>query len=189
MEDITSIETSNPDLLLDQPGSIVKQKEAELKNMEAQIESYNQMVKQLATQREMAIKRLSEMDQQIEELNKAIAGEKLQVEAKDEELKSKRSQLQTLQLHASKTQTSKPQTLQSQPLQSQTLTGTEFDPFANDSDPFAGDDPFKSEEVGAATVPEDDPFNPSSSSTASGGFNLAQYDPFAPPTRGAGGVF
>lgn len=81
---------------LDQQRSIVKQKEAELKEMQDQIESYNQMVKQLASQREMAVKKLSDMDTQIEELNKILEAERLHVEAKDRELKKKRTQLQTL---------------------------------------------------------------------------------------------
>lgn len=76
--------------------STVDQKEAELKEMQDQIENYNQMVKQLTTQREMAVKRLSDMDNQIKELNRVLETEKLQVEAKDKELKTKRSQLQTL---------------------------------------------------------------------------------------------
>lgn len=81
---------------LDQQGSIVKQKEAELKAMQDQIESYNQMVKQLASQREMAVKKLADMDTQIEKLNKILETERLYVEAKDKELKNKRTQLQTL---------------------------------------------------------------------------------------------
>lgn len=81
---------------LDQQGSIVKQKEAELKAMQDQIESYNQMVKQLASQREMAVKKLADMDTQIEKLDQILETERLYVEAKDRELKNKRTQLQTL---------------------------------------------------------------------------------------------
>lgn len=81
---------------LDQQKSIVDQKEAELKELQDQNESHNQMVKQLAAQREMAIKKLAEMDAHIAELNKVLNVEKLQVEAKDKELKTKRTQLQTL---------------------------------------------------------------------------------------------
>lgn len=81
---------------LDQQKSLVKQKEAELKEMQDQIESYNQMVKQLASQREMAVKKLSDMDNQIDELKRILETERLQVEAKDKELKTKRTQLQTL---------------------------------------------------------------------------------------------
>lgn len=79
-----------------QPGSTVKQKEAELKEMQDQIESYNQMVKQLTSQREMAVKKLAEMDHQIAELTARLETERVQVEAKDKELRSKRSQLETL---------------------------------------------------------------------------------------------
>lgn len=81
---------------LDQQRSIVKQKEAELKGMQDQLESYNQMVKQLASQREMAVKKLADMDTQIEKLNKILETERQYVEAKDKELKNKRTQLQTL---------------------------------------------------------------------------------------------
>lgn len=81
---------------LDQQRSIVKQKESELKEMQEQIESYNQMVKQLASQREMAVKKLADMDIKIEELNRILETERIHVEAKDKELKTKRTQLQTL---------------------------------------------------------------------------------------------
>lgn len=64
--------------------------------MQDQIESFNQMLKQLASQREMAVKKLADMDHQIEELNRIIETERIQVEAKDRELKTKRTQLQTL---------------------------------------------------------------------------------------------
>lgn len=80
----------------DQQKSPVKQKESELKEMQDQIESYNQMVKQLASQREMAVKKLADMDTQIKELTNILETERLQVEAKDKELKTKRTQLQTL---------------------------------------------------------------------------------------------
>lgn len=80
----------------DQQKSLVKQKESKLKEMQDQIESYNQMVKQLASQREMAVKKLADMDTQIKELTKILEKERLQVEAKDKELKTKRTQLQTL---------------------------------------------------------------------------------------------
>lgn len=80
----------------DQQMSVVKQKEIELKEMQDQIESYNQMVIQLASQREMAVKKLVDMDTQIEELNKILETQRVQVEAKDKDLKTKRSQLQTL---------------------------------------------------------------------------------------------
>lgn len=75
---------------------IVVQKEAELKEMQNQIESYSQMVKQLTSQREMAVKKLADMDSQIQELNKILEVERLQVETKDQELKSKRTKLQAL---------------------------------------------------------------------------------------------
>ena len=80
----------------EQQKSLVDQKEAEYKEMQDQIESYNQMVKQLANQREMAVRRLAEMDTQIQELTKLLETERLQVDNKDKELKSKRTQLQTL---------------------------------------------------------------------------------------------
>lgn len=81
---------------LDQQKSIVKQREEELKEMQEQIELYNQMVKQLASQREMAVKKLADMDTKIEELTRILETERLQVDAKDRELKTKRTQLQTL---------------------------------------------------------------------------------------------
>lgn len=81
---------------LEQQQSLVRQKEAELKEMQNQIESYNQMVTQLTSQREMAVKRLSDMDIQIQELNRMLEAERLTVEAKDQELKSKRTKLQAL---------------------------------------------------------------------------------------------
>lgn len=81
---------------LNQKGSSVKQKEAELKEMQDQIESYNQMVKQLTSQREMAVKKLAEMDHQIAELTRILETERVQVDAKDKELRSRRSQLETL---------------------------------------------------------------------------------------------
>lgn len=81
---------------LNQQGSLVKQKEAELKEMQDQIESYNQMVKQLTSQREMAVKKLADMDHQIAELTRILETERVQVEAKDKELRSKRGQLETL---------------------------------------------------------------------------------------------
>jgi len=81
---------------LDQQRSLVKEKEAELKEMQDQVESYNQMIKQLASQRELAVKKLADMDRQIEELNRVLETERLHVEAKDKELKTKRTQLQTL---------------------------------------------------------------------------------------------
>jgi myosin heavy subunit len=81
---------------LEQQQSLVKQKEAELKEMQNQIEVYNQMVTQLTSQREMAVKRLSDMDAQIQELNRLLEAERLSVEAKDQELKSKRTKLQAL---------------------------------------------------------------------------------------------
>uniref|UniRef100_A0A6G1S9J1 Epidermal growth factor receptor substrate 15-like 1 n=1 Tax=Aceria tosichella TaxID=561515 RepID=A0A6G1S9J1_9ACAR len=81
---------------LEQQQSLVKQKEAELKEMQNQIESYNQMVTQLFSQREMAVKRLSDMDIQIQELNRLLEAERISVEAKDRELKSKRTKLQAL---------------------------------------------------------------------------------------------
>lgn len=81
---------------LDMQRSLVKQKETELKEMQEQIETYNQMVKQLASQREMAVKRLADMDTQIAELNMILERERSLVEAKDRELKTKRTQLQTL---------------------------------------------------------------------------------------------
>lgn len=76
--------------------SLVKQNEAELKEMQEQIEACNQMVKQLNSQREMAIKKLSDLGNQVEELNKALENERAAVEAKDRELQSKREQLQAL---------------------------------------------------------------------------------------------
>lgn len=285
---------------LDKQTSLVKQKEAELKEMQNQIESYNQMVKQLASQREMAVKRLADMDSQIEELKKTLEIERLQVEAKDKELKTKRSQLQTLkneenelkekfdfhkqQLDATtkeltnshlnemqlKTNLTELQqfltttneaiediekainykdTIKLSALCSQILTppkplsnnsfltngmqnsinfasssespfgdnnksqniatfasgsnnnnnnfndnhdsffnsGSNYDPFG-DEDPFNGDDPFKAADVNL-TLPENDPFNPQSSTTTSNAFLLAQNDPFAASSAFNRGAF
>lgn len=70
----------------------------------------------------------------------------------------------------------------SQTVENQTVdpmfNDSNFDPFANE-DPFDGDDPFKTEEANLV-LPEDDPFNPSSSSASSTLINT-QNDPFAPP--------
>lgn len=87
--------TSDSNENLDQQ-SLVKIKEAELKAMQDQIESYNQMARQLTSQRELAVKKLAEMDVHIQELNRLLEVERLQVEAKDKELRSKRTKLQSL---------------------------------------------------------------------------------------------
>lgn len=81
---------------LNQPGSLVKQKETELKEMQDQLESFGQMFKQLTSQGEMAVKKLADMDHQIAELTRILETERVQVEAKDKELRSRRSQLETL---------------------------------------------------------------------------------------------
>lgn len=231
----------------------ITQKEAELKEIQAQVESYNQMVKQLTTQREMAVKKLGEMNTQIDELNKRLEIEKLQVETKENELKTKRTTLQslkneelelkknfdshekeigektqelanvqlnetqmknkltelqeflkmtneaiddiekainikdTIKLSAMCNQFLTPPTLS---INNSKLTSNNnfinmnkskqggfddltFDPF-KDQDPFEGDDPFDLAVKEVPALPDDDPFNPSSSNT------LSQYDPFAP---------
>lgn len=258
---------------LDQQQSLVRQKELELKAMQDQIESYNQMARQLTSQREMAVKKLAEMDVHIQEFNRLLEVEKSQVEAKDKELRGKRTKLQSLkneedelrgkiekerldisaatqslaeseltdsQIKAKLTELQQfltstnaaiedieraitykdsmkltaifNQDLAPPPLSNNTLltNGTKstmtshssagqnqesgrsfndathdafessanYDPFAND-DPFDGDDPFKAENINVA-LPEDDPFNPSSSTAAPGGFNSAFDDPFVP---------
>lgn len=76
--------------------SLVKQKESELKEMQDQIESYNQLINQLTSQREIAAKKLIDMDCQINELTKVLESERLIVEGKDNEVKTKRSQLEYL---------------------------------------------------------------------------------------------
>lgn len=256
---------------LDQQQNLVKQKEMELKAMQDQIESYNQMARQLTSQREMAVKKLAEMDVHIQEFNRLLEVERLQVEAKDKELRSKRTKLQSLkneedelkgklekerqdinaatqdltnleltdsQIKAKLTDLQQfltstnaaiedieraitykdsmkltaifNQELTPPPLSVNNLltngtksttshlsTGQDsgrsfndagndpmfdssanYDPFAND-DPFDGDDPFKAENINVA-LPEDDPFNPTSSNATSSGFNSAFDDPFAP---------
>lgn len=92
---VLSSEQQQQQAAVQQQPSVV-QKEAELKEMQNQIESFNQMVKQLTSQREMAVRKLAEMDQQIQELTKVLEVERIQVDAKDQELKSKRTKLQTL---------------------------------------------------------------------------------------------
>lgn len=76
--------------------SVLKQKEDELKVMQNQIETYNHMAKQLANQREMAVKKLAEMNSQIVELKGQLERERTAVDSKEQELKNKRTQLQTL---------------------------------------------------------------------------------------------
>lgn len=135
--------------------NLVKTKEDELKDIQQQIESYDNMFKQLVTQKKMAVKKLADMDVQIKELNKQIKRELAEVESKEKQLQEKRSQLQ---------------------IEHQ---DQHFDPFAG-SDPFEGEDPFKSENINV-TLPEDDPFNPASSTNpANTAFTtLSQNDPFS----------
>lgn len=258
----------NPNDNLELQKSLVKQKETELKEMQDQIESFNQMVKQLTSQRELAIKRLADMDVKIKEMTAILETERKQVDEKDQELKSKRTQLQTLKneedelkneldsskkdldVNAENLTTTKLNNSQlaskiaelkqfltttnttiediersmsskdslrlnalcSQPLNppaplsvnailtnGKHLTkstfgnskdsksakdGLEYDPFADEdpflgNDPFAGEDPFKSEDANLA-LPEDDPFNPSASSSSGAAFSGQINDPFAP---------
>lgn len=77
-------------------GSLLERKEKQLKEVQDQIESYNRMVKVLASQRESAVKVLSDMDSRIAKLTKELEMERVKVEAKDRELKTKRTQLQKL---------------------------------------------------------------------------------------------
>lgn len=76
--------------------SIVKQKEDELKAMQHQIETYNTMSKQLNGQRELAIRKLMEIDMQIEEKKRSLEDERKRVEAKEQNIKGKRNLLHTL---------------------------------------------------------------------------------------------
>jgi len=89
-------EIGNPKHNLELQKDLVKQKENELKDVQNQIESFNQMLRQLSSQRELAIKRLTDMNSRITELTNLLDVEKKEVDAKDQELKSKRTQLQTL---------------------------------------------------------------------------------------------
>lgn len=252
---------------LERQKNLVKQREIELKEMQDQIESYNQIVKQLTSQRELAVKRLADMDVKIKEMTATLETERHLVDTKDQELKSKRTQLQTLkneedelkseferskrdlevttenltttQLSSSQVKnklselrlflnttnttieeiesainyrdTLRLSSLCNQPLAAAPLTlnsiltngransnmndskeprsGGEVsscDPFSEDpfqgDDPFAGDDPFKSEEADLA-LPEDDPFNPSSTVASNVPFSTSPIDPFASPLR------
>lgn len=124
-----------------QSSSAVKKAEDDLKEMQKQIESYDLFLQQLASQQKMASKKLNDMDEHIKELNKTLERERLELDAKEKEVKEKKAKFQS-----SKNEEA-------------------FDPFAN-VDPFDGDDPFKSEETNL-TLPEDDPFNPSSTRGAS----------------------
>lgn len=133
--------------------SPVKQAEHELKDMQQQIESYNVMSQQLVSQHKMAIKKLSDMDQQIKDLNGLLEQERAFVESKTKEIKERKEKLQVLK------------------------NDKKFDPFTKD-DPFDRDDPFEAL-VSKAPLPEDDPFNPSSTSTAPSKFISPSNDPFA----------
>lgn len=75
---------------------LLEKKEKQLKEVQEQIESYNRMVKVLASQREAAVKVLNEMDTKVTKLTKELEIERVKVEAKDRELKTKRTQLQKL---------------------------------------------------------------------------------------------
>lgn len=132
----------------------VKQAEDELKNMQQQIESYNVMYQQLISQQKMAIKKLAEMDEKIKETNKSLEQERSFVETKEKEIKEMRDKLELMK------------------------SDENFDPFASE-DPFDRDDPFKSLNS-KVPLPEDDPFNPKSSSAIISAFAAPSNDPFAP---------
>lgn len=137
-----------------QEGRTLKQAEEELKSMQQQIESYNLMYQQLINQQKMAAKKLTEMDEKIRDRNKEIEEERVFVGNKEKEVKERREKLKILK------------------------EDQNFDPFAAD-DPFDGDDPFTSASATVA-LPEDDPFNPSSSARNLPAFISPADDPFAP---------
>lgn len=133
----------------------VNQAEAELKEMQKQIESYNLLLTQLSSQQKMAIKKLADMDEQIKELNKTLERERSEVTQKQKEIQERRAKLQNF------------------------MSDEDFDPFAG-ADPFDGNDPFKADDVNL-TLPEDDPFNPSSASKiTTKSIVTTSDDPFAP---------
>lgn len=133
----------------------VNQAEAELKEMQKQIESYNLLLTQLASQQKMAVKKLADMDEHIRELNKTLEQERAEVNQKQKEINDRKTKLQNFK------------------------NDEDFDPFAN-ADPFDGNDPFQTEEVNLA-LPEDDPFNPSSTANVSSKpLATTSDDPFAP---------